>query len=83
MGHIWSSTLVADGKVYLGNEDGYLTILRAGKELEPIAEIDMKAPVYSSAVAANGILYVATQTHLFALALGAEAEGTGSGAEGR
>ena len=23
MSHIWGSTLVADGKVYVGNEDGY------------------------------------------------------------
>ena len=38
MSHIWGSTLVADGKVFIGNEDGYVTILKAGKELELIAE---------------------------------------------
>ena len=67
-GHIWSSTLVADGKVYIGNEDGYMTVLPAKREYSPkeVVEIDMKAPVYSSAIAANGVLYVATHTHLFA-----------------
>ncbi|MDG2122065.1 MAG: PQQ-binding-like beta-propeller repeat protein [Verrucomicrobiales bacterium] len=65
-GHIWGSTLVADGKVYLGNEEGELTILKAGKELEKIAVLEFPAPIYSSPVAANGVLYVETQTHLYA-----------------
>ncbi|MHC5004702.1 MAG: outer membrane protein assembly factor BamB family protein, partial [Planctomycetota bacterium] len=67
-GHIWGSTLVADGKVYVGNEDGYLTILQASKELKMLGEIDMMAPIYSSPIAANGVLYVASMTHLFAIA---------------
>jgi outer membrane protein assembly factor BamB len=67
MSHIWGSTLVADGKVYIGNEDGFLTILAAGRELKVLNEIDMKSPVYSSPVAANGTLYIQTHTHLFAI----------------
>ncbi len=67
MSHIWGSTLVADGKVYVGNEDGYLTILRASKEKELIGEINMMSQIYSSPVAANGVLYVQTHTHLFAV----------------
>ncbi|QOJ18727.1 MAG: PQQ-binding-like beta-propeller repeat protein [Phycisphaeraceae bacterium] len=66
-GHIWGSPLVADGKVYIGNEDGYLTILAASKELQLLNEIDMMSPVYSSPVTANGVLYVQTHTHLFAI----------------
>ena len=69
LAHIWGSTLVADGKVYIGNEDSYLTILPAKKELDAkaIVEVDMMAPVYSSPVVSNGTLYVATHTHLFAI----------------
>ena len=69
-GHIWGSTLVADGKVYIGNEDGYMTIIPAKKTYDEkeVIEIDMVSQVYSSAVAANGVLYVATHTHLFAIA---------------
>jgi outer membrane protein assembly factor BamB len=69
-GHIWSSPLVADGRVYIGNEDGYFTIIPAGKEYdeEKVIEIDMQIPVYSSAIAANGVLYVATHSHLYAIA---------------
>lgn len=69
LGHIWGSTLVADGKVYIGNEDGYLSIIPATPEYdkEKVLEIDMTSSVYSSPVVANGTLYVATHTHLFAI----------------
>ena len=65
---IWSSTLVADGKVFIGNEDGELVILKAGREKEEIALIDFFTPIYCSPVAANDTLYLATQTHLYAIA---------------
>jgi len=65
--HIWGSTLVADGKVYIGTEDGDVLIFRAGKELNLIARIPVGAPVYSSAIVANGTLYIASQTQLFAI----------------
>ena len=64
---IWSSTLVADGKVFIGNEDGELVILKAGREKEEIALIDFFTPIYCSPVAANDTLYLATQTHLYAI----------------
>ncbi|MFT7485206.1 MAG: outer membrane protein assembly factor BamB [Candidatus Paceibacteria bacterium] len=74
MGHIWSSPLVADGKLYIGNEDGFMTVINATKEYDKkeTLEIDMVSPIYSSVVAANGVLYVATHTHLFAFASTAE-----------
>jgi len=70
LGHIWASPLVVDGKVFIGNEDGYMTIIPATKayDKEDVVEVDMISPVYSSAIAANGVLYVATHTHLFAIA---------------
>jgi len=67
LGHIWGSTLVVDGKVFLGNEDGIVTVLRAGRELELISEIEFPSPIYSTAVHANGTLYIATQSHLYAI----------------
>ncbi len=67
LSHIWSSTLAMDGKVYINNEDGFLMILKAGKEKELIAEIDLGALAYSTPVFANGVFYIATQTHLYAV----------------
>ena len=67
-GHIWGSTLVADDKVYIANEEGEVYVLAAGKELKELAVVEFPAPIYSSPVAANGTLYVATQSHLYAFA---------------
>jgi len=70
---IWSSPIVADGKVYLGNEDGVLIVLTAGKKLEVLHTAEFSAPIYSSIIAANGAIYVASQTHLYAFANPAKA----------
>lgn len=65
--HIWGSTMVADGKVYVGTEDGDFYILAASKTLKTIGKVDMRSPVYSSPVAANGTIFVATPTQLYAI----------------
>ena len=64
---IWGSALVADGKVYIGDEDGDLAILEAGRELEVLAEINMGSSVYTTPVADGGILYIASRNRLFAI----------------
>jgi len=65
--HMWGSTMVADGKVYVGDEDGDLVVLAATKEKKIISECNLGAPVYSTPVIANGVLYISSNTHLFAL----------------
>lgn len=65
--HIWGSTFAADGKVYIGNEDGILTILAAGKELKLLAEVEMPSAIYSTPIVAKGVMYIGTQTHLYAI----------------
>ncbi len=64
---IWGSTLAADGKVYVGTEDGDLVILKSGRERKLLNQIHFGSPIYSTPVAANGVLYVATQSHLYAI----------------
>lgn len=64
--HIWGAVLVADGKVYVGNENGQLLILAAGKAKKVLATIDLKEAIYSSPIAANGAVYVATAGNLYA-----------------
>ena len=71
-GHIWANILLADGKLYIGNEEGELFLLAEGKELKQIATIDFLAPLKGSVVAANGALFVATETHLYCLKEGAK-----------
>jgi outer membrane protein assembly factor BamB len=64
---VWGSPLVADGKVYIGDQDGDVAVLKAGKELKKIAEIDMGDSVGSTPVPASGVLYVMTQSALYAI----------------
>jgi outer membrane protein assembly factor BamB len=64
--HVWGSPYVVGKVVYLGNEDGILTLLAAGKKKKVLREVTFPAPIYSTPVHANGTLYVATQTHLYA-----------------
>ena len=74
--HMWGSTLVADGKVYVGDEDGDLVVLAATKEKNILSKIsvdgreqdgpNLGAPVYSTPVVANGVIYIASNTHLYA-----------------
>ena len=66
-GHIWGSTLLGDGKVYVGNENGVLTVLAAGREKKVISQIDFKDPIYATPITANGVLYIATATNLYAI----------------
>jgi len=116
LSHIWGSTLVADGKVFIGNEDGIVTVFHvdamkklseeSGGEISTRAvtqseevdgkrvpftiveitdktgkktklakdrteallhEVEMPGSVFSSPVYANGVLYITTGSHLFAV----------------
>ncbi len=63
----WSSPLIADGKIYIGDAEGRVTVFALAKEKNLLAENDMGNAVYTTPVVANGVLYVANKTHLFAI----------------
>jgi outer membrane protein assembly factor BamB len=65
--HMWGSAFVADGKVYVGDESGNLTIFAAGREKKILNTVTLDSPIYATPVYANGTLYVGCQTHLFAI----------------
>jgi outer membrane protein assembly factor BamB len=69
---IWGSPFVADGKVYLGDEDGDVAVLKQGKKMELLGEINMGAAVYTTPVAHDGVLYVMSRNRLWALKQGAK-----------
>ncbi len=79
---IWGSTYVADGKVYLCDEDGDIVLIKEGnasKEspdgpvpAEILAEdLNMGAAVYTTPVAHDGTLFILSRNKLFALEEGA------------
>ena len=65
---VWGSPYVVDGKVLLGDEDGDLTVLKTGREMEVLSEMNFGNVIYSTPVAANGALYIMTRSHLYAIA---------------
>jgi len=69
-GEAWASPLAADGKVYLGTRSGAFYVFAASKEKKVLSTIDLGRPISSTAVAANGVLYLTTMTHLYALRQG-------------
>ncbi|CAN5806157.1 hypothetical protein BH11VER1_BH11VER1_03170 [soil metagenome] len=71
-GHIWCSPVVADGKIYIGNEEGELFILAEGKEMKELATVEFPAPIMGGISVANGVVYVASHTHLYAFKEGAK-----------
>ncbi|MFN0019580.1 MAG: PQQ-binding-like beta-propeller repeat protein [Pirellulaceae bacterium] len=83
----WGTPLIADGRLFVGDEDGDVSIFhlfadpaKAGKipppdpedkdpypRIEPIWEINMLTTICCNPVAANGVLYITTKDHLFAI----------------
>lgn len=66
-GDIWASTLVADGKVYVGTNRRDFWILAAGREKKVLSTVQMDSAVSATPTAANGVVYVATMRKLYAL----------------
>ncbi len=66
---VWGSAMVADGKVYIGNEDGDIVILQPGKEKKVLGTMNMGSAVYGTPVPANNTLYIMNRNQLYALAV--------------
>lgn len=68
---IWSSPLIADGKVFVGTDTGDLWTFAESKDLNVLGKTKLDSAISASPVAANGVLYVMTQHWLYAVASGA------------
>jgi outer membrane protein assembly factor BamB len=69
---IWGSPFLIDDKVYLGDEDGDVTVLQHGREMKVVSEQNMGSSVYATVVPANGVLFIMNRNQLYALAEGAQ-----------
>lgn len=64
----WGSPLIADGRVFVPDEDGDITVFRLGADhSEPIAEINMGSSLYTTPTAAGNLLFISTREKLFAI----------------
>ena len=53
--------------VYVADEDGDMTILKHGKTLAVVSEINCENSIYSTPVATGNTLYIATKSKLLAI----------------
>jgi outer membrane protein assembly factor BamB len=65
---IWGSFLLAGDRLYVGNEGGIMTVLRAGRRKELLGQIEMDAPLYSRPAVVGDALYLATANRLYLIA---------------
>jgi outer membrane protein assembly factor BamB len=78
----WSSPLIVDGKVYIADEEGDIAIfpltadpmkaakIVAGGKQPALGEINMGAPVETSPIVANNVLFIASRRFLYAISKG-------------
>ena len=59
--------MVADGKIYLSNEDGEMLVIKAGAEFAHIATNSMGELLMATPALSQGVMYVRSSNGLFAV----------------
>ena len=62
-----ASPVYADGKVYLTSRDGVVTVVKAGRKFEILAQNEIGEEIASSLAISNGILYLRSFEALYAI----------------
>ena len=60
-----SSPVLADGKIYISNEDGLTTVIRAGPQFEVLAENELGDYCLSSPAISDGLIFIRTSKFLY------------------
>lgn len=64
-GKYWASPLLADGLVYCFSQTGLVTVFKAGREFELVAENKLDEGFFASPAVAGRSLLLRTKTHLY------------------
>jgi outer membrane protein assembly factor BamB len=62
-----ASPVLADGKIYVTNEDGMTSVVKAGPQFEVLAENDLAEYTLSSPAISEGQLFIRTSNHLYCI----------------
>jgi outer membrane protein assembly factor BamB len=62
-----SSPVLADGKIYISNEEGLTTVLKAGPKFEVLAENPLEDYILSSVAISDGQIFIRTKGHLYCI----------------
>lgn len=66
-GNFSASPIFADGRIYFLDEEGVCTVLKPGKTYEVLATNTVPGRTLASLVAADGAIFLRTDTHLYRL----------------
>jgi len=67
-----SSPVLADGRLYVSNEDGLTTVVKAGAKFEVLAENDLAGYTLSSPAISDGHIFLRTAQFLYAIGGGTD-----------
>jgi outer membrane protein assembly factor BamB len=59
--------VLADGKIYVTNEDGLTTVIAAGPKFQVLAENPLNDYTLSSPAISDGKIFIRTSNHLYAI----------------
>jgi outer membrane protein assembly factor BamB len=65
-GQYYASPIAAAGTVVLANNDGKVSLVQAGKDWKLLNTVDLEEPISATPAISNGILYIRTESHLYA-----------------
>ncbi len=71
-GHCWSTPLIVNDRVYIGNEDGTIFCFKVDKNKQELSENSLDTAVFTTPIVANDTLFIANRNHVFALQEGAQ-----------
>lgn len=67
MGAQYSSPVLANGLVYMPNDEGVVTVIKPGPKFESVAKNSIGEKMYASPAISNGRIYIRSFQHLFCI----------------
>ena len=65
IGDYYASPVASDGKIYVVNREGKVTVIRAGADWEPLSTSDLAEQVIAAPAIADSRIYIRTETTLY------------------
>jgi len=75
LAEVWGSPMLIDGRILIGDQYGDLRIFAAGKQAKLLKTVEFKSSILSTPSIANGVMFIATRSRLYAIAEDKDAEG--------
>ena len=64
---VWATPYVADGKIYIGDDDAKVTVFALSKELDVLAQNELERSQYTTIMSVNGTLFIPSVEKLIAV----------------